>query len=63
MDPDIILFTGDLVNNFSNELVGWDGVFKDITQNRECFSILGNHDYGNYTNWNSDEEKLKILIK
>ncbi len=59
IDPDIILFTGDLVNNFSNELVGWDGVFKDITQNRECFSILGNHDYGNYTNWNSDEEKIE----
>jgi hypothetical protein len=59
IDPDIILFTGDLVNNFSNELVGWDGVFKEITQNKECFSVLGNHDYGNYTNWNSDEEKIE----
>lgn len=59
INPDIILFTGDLVNNFSNELVGWEGIFKDITQNKECFSILGNHDYGNYTNWKNEEEKIE----
>ncbi|HPE75214.1 MAG TPA: metallophosphoesterase [Draconibacterium sp.] len=59
INPDIILFTGDLVNNFSNELVGWEGIFKDITQNKECFSILGNHDYGNYANWKNEEEKIE----
>jgi len=59
INPDIILFTGDLVNNFSNEFVGWDSVFKEITQNRECFSILGNHDYGNYTSWKSEAEKIE----
>ena len=59
INPDIILFTGDLVNNFSNELVGWDEIFKEISRNKECFSILGNHDYGNYTSWKSEAEKIK----
>jgi predicted MPP superfamily phosphohydrolase len=59
IDPDIVLFTGDLVNNFYNELIGWDEIFKSISQNRECFSILGNHDYGNYTTWDSEAEKIE----
>lgn len=59
IDPDIILFTGDLVDNFSNELNGWDGVFREITRNRECFSILGNHDYGNYSSWKNESEKIE----
>ena len=58
IDPEIILFTGDLVDNFSNELKGWEGVFKEITKNKLCFSILGNHDYGNYSSWNSEAEKM-----
>jgi len=57
INPDIILFTGDLVNNFSEELVGWDDVFKEINKNRESYSILGNHDYGDYTNWKNDTAK------
>ncbi len=59
IEPDIILFTGDLVNNFSNELNGWDDVFNEITRNKICFSILGNHDYGNYTDWESAAEKTE----
>ena len=63
VDPDIILFTGDLVNNFSNELDGWSAIFKDITINTEGLSILGNHDYGDYTDWNSKEEKIENFNK
>lgn len=59
INPDIILFTGDLVNNFSSELIGWDSIFKEITHNRDCYSILGNHDYGNYTTWKSESEKIE----
>jgi predicted MPP superfamily phosphohydrolase len=59
INPDIILFTGDLVNNFSDELIGWNGIFKHITKNKICFSILGNHDYGNYTRWDSEAEKIE----
>ncbi len=57
INPDIILFTGDLVNNFSTELEGWENVFKEITKNRDSYSILGNHDYGNYSNWKNDITK------
>ena len=59
INPDIILFTGDLVNNFANELDGWKEIFQEITINRECYSILGNHDYGNYTNWKNETEKIE----
>lgn len=55
--PDIILFSGDLVNNFSQELEGWKPVFDEITKNCECYSILGNHDYGNYSDWENETEK------
>ena len=59
INPDLIFFTGDLVNNFSNECYGWDKVFNKITDNKKSYSILGNHDYGNYTNWDSEDSKKK----
>lgn len=55
--PDMVLFTGDLVNNFSSELEGWNDIFSRITKNRKGYSILGNHDYGDYTQWENDESK------
>lgn len=55
--PDLILFTGDLVNNFSYETKGWSSYFKDLTAQTPAFSILGNHDYGNYTTWTNDADK------
>jgi hypothetical protein len=63
INPDIILFTGDLVNNFSTELNGWDVIFKEFTKNRESYSILGNHDYGNYSNWKNDSLKTDNFNK
>lgn len=59
INPDMILFTGDMVNNFSNESEGYDNIFKGITKNRQGFSILGNHDYGDYTNWESEISKTE----
>jgi len=58
-NPDLIVFTGDLVNNFSNEVNGWEPVFKRITENKDCYSILGNHDYGNYSKWDSENKKIQ----
>ncbi len=55
--PDIILFTGDIVNNFAGEMRGWDEVFRKLKAPMGKFSILGNHDYGNYSRWASSEEK------
>ncbi len=54
---DIIFFTGDLVNNFKEETYGWDKVFTKIHANYGKYSILGNHDYGDYTDWDTPEEK------
>jgi len=57
IEPDFIFFTGDLVNNFAWELKGWSTVLEKLTAKRGKFSVLGNHDYGDYSTWES--EKLK----
>lgn len=57
INPDLIFFTGDLVNNFSSELSGFETIFSKISKNGNSYSILGNHDYGNYSRWNSEMEK------
>jgi predicted MPP superfamily phosphohydrolase len=54
---DVIFFTGDLVNNFYEETLGWEKVFTRIKAKYGKFSILGNHDYGDYTDWDSPKEK------
>lgn len=56
---DVILFTGDVVNNRSEELSRWQSVFAQLKAPDGVFSILGNHDYGDYTSWASAEEKSK----
>jgi uncharacterized protein len=58
-NPDIVLFTGDLVNNFSGELSGWDTVFMKIQAKQGKYAVLGNHDYGDYSSWDSVELKKK----
>lgn len=55
--PDMILFTGDIVNNFAGEMKGWEEVFAQLKAPMGKFSILGNHDYGNYSRWASPEDK------
>jgi len=52
--PDIIVFTGDLVNNFHEETTGWERVFGKLKAPMGKFSILGNHDYGYYSKWPSE---------
>ncbi len=57
INPDVIFFTGDMVNNFSKEMKYWVPYFKEITKNRVSYSILGNHDYGDYMNWDNQQNK------
>lgn len=57
ISPDAVLFTGDLVNNFDYETEGWEPFLTKITRGRPCFSVLGNHDYGNYSEWENETEK------
>lgn len=56
---DVILFTGDLVNNLADEMTPWTSVFKKLKSKDGVFSILGNHDYGDYHNFESQDKKQK----
>lgn len=58
---DIILFTGDLVNNQSTELLPWQDLFAELKADDGVYSVLGNHDYGDYMDWNSAAEKEQNL--
>ena len=59
LKPDIIVFTGDLVNNFSWELKGWSSVLEKLEAKDGKFSVLGNHDYGDYSEWETQDLKMK----
>lgn len=63
LSPDVIFFTGDLVNNKSDEMEPFMEVFNKLRAKHGVFSILGNHDYGDYISWNSLEEKKANLDK
>ena len=54
---DIILFTGDFVNNVSSEMDEFVTILSRIKAPMGKYSILGNHDYGDYVQWNSEQEK------
>ena len=58
-ESDVILFTGDIVNNKAEEMNDWIGAFKNFKAPYGKYSILGNHDYGDYVQWSNQEEKAK----
>ncbi len=60
---DVILFTGDLVNNKANEMDPWIDAFSKLEAKDGKFSVLGNHDYGDYVDWESDEAKVQNMEK
>lgn len=60
---DIILFTGDLVNNVADEMEDWKAVFSTLKAKDGVFSVLGNHDYGDYVRWQNTSEKAENLKK
>lgn len=59
--PDIILFTGDLVNNLASEMDDYKELFGRLHAPMGVYSTLGNHDYGEYVNWDSPEQKAANL--
>ena len=64
--PDLILFTGDLVNNLAEETEGWEDLLSDLHAQDGNFAILGNHDYGEYYNWpdeNAHRQNMEKLIR
>ena len=65
-NSDLIAFTGDFVNNTYTEILPWIDEFKKINSKDGKFSILGNHDYGDYYDWGNEENKklgFKKLIE
>jgi uncharacterized protein len=61
LNPDLIVFTGDMVNNMSNEVDEFIPELKQLKAKYGIYSILGNHDYGEYVNWKSEEESRNNL--
>ena len=59
---DILFFTGDLVNNEAAEIEPYLGIFGKLSAPLGKFSILGNHDYGDYKYWHSTEEKKANMV-
>jgi hypothetical protein len=59
--PDLILFTGDLVNNVADEMNDYIDVFNQLRAPLGVYSTLGNHDYGDYVHWKTIEEKQANL--
>lgn len=53
-ESDLFVFTGDLVNNKAEEIKPWIGHFSQIKAKYGQFSVLGNHDYGDYVKWEND---------
>ena len=54
---DVILFTGDIVNNKAEELLPWKEAFGRLSAKEGVYSVLGNHDYGDYVNWETKADK------
>ncbi|MBT8377049.1 MAG: metallophosphoesterase, partial [Bacteroidia bacterium] len=60
-NSDLLLFTGDMVNNKASEMKPWMPIFSKLSAKDGMYSVLGNHDYGDYVSWNSNKEKAQNL--
>ena len=60
-ESDVLLFTGDMVNNKASEMLPWKETFGKLKAKDGKFSVLGNHDYGDYVDWRTPEEKIQNL--
>jgi predicted MPP superfamily phosphohydrolase len=61
LKSDMLFFTGDIVNSRANEMDGWHEIFKQLDAPLGKYSVLGNHDYGDYVEWENEEEKIENL--
>jgi predicted MPP superfamily phosphohydrolase len=60
---DVVFFTGDLVNNRADEMEPWVDTFSQIHAPMGKYSILGNHDYGDYVQWPSEQAKHENMFQ
>lgn len=63
LHPDLILFSGDLVNNRADEFAPYLSIFAALRAPLGVYSVLGNHDYGDYVRWPSLSDKQENLRK
>lgn len=61
LEPDLILFTGDMVHNFADETDPFVKILNELNAPLGKFAVLGNHDYGAYFQWKSKEEEAANL--
>jgi predicted MPP superfamily phosphohydrolase len=61
--PDLVCFTGDLVNNQSDEAKPYLDIFKKVDAPLGVHSTMGNHDYGDYRGWSTKEAKIKDVAQ
>lgn len=61
LHPDLILFTGDIVNRQTSELLPFINTLSQLHAVDGVYSVLGNHDYGDYNKWKSELEKIENL--
>lgn len=61
LEPDVVFFTGDMVNNMTDEVYPFEGALREIKAKYGIFSTLGNHDYGDYIEWPNKEAKIQNL--
>lgn len=60
--PDVVFFTGDLVNDIATEINPYSNIFEKVRAPLGVYAVLGNHDYGDYVRWPSMREKEKNLL-
>ena len=61
--PDMVFFTGDLVNYEADEIKAYYDIFKHVKAPLGTYSVLGNHDYGEYKSWMDPKLKARNLDK
>lgn len=61
LKPDLLVFTGDMVNNSAEELRPFIPILQELRAKDGKFAIQGNHDYGNYSQWETPEAKQRNL--
>lgn len=63
LKPDLIVLTGDIVNRRTDEILPFIDVLSRLHAAAGVYSILGNHDYGDYYDWDSDSAKARSLAQ
>lgn len=63
LHPDLILFTGDMVNNFASEMPLWMDELSRLQAKYGKYAVTGNHDYGDYVQWSNPEDKEQNMLQ